>query len=90
MLCVLPGMPWLITCHGTIGAWRFARSHVSPQGVALVAWVGASVAQVEALRADLMYLDAGLICLVPGLVLHVHGLAKKSCKSRDHFWPRKS
>ena len=56
----------------------------------LVAWVGASVAQVEALRADLMYLDAGLICLVPGLVLHVHGLAKKSCKSRDHFWPRKS
>ena len=58
---------------------------MSAQGVALVAWVGASVAQVEALRADLMYLDAGLICLVPGLVLHVHGLAKKSCKSRVHF-----
>ena len=27
---------------------------LSAQGVALVAWVGASVAQVEALRADLM------------------------------------
>ncbi len=33
---------------------------LSAQGVALVAWVGASVAQVEALRADLMCLDAGL------------------------------
>ena len=34
---------------------------LSAQGVALVAWVGASVAQVEALRADLMCLDAGLM-----------------------------
>ena len=48
---------------------------LSAQGVALVAWVGASVAQVEALRADLMCLDAGPTCLVPGLVFHVHGLA---------------
>ena len=53
---------------------------LSAQGVALVAWVGASVAQVEALSADLMYLDASLVCLVSGLVLHVHGLVKKSCR----------
>ncbi len=47
--------------------------------------MGASVAHVEALRADLMYLDACLICLVPGLVLHVHGLAKKVASPETIF-----
>ena len=66
---------------------------LSAQGVALVAWVGASVAQVEALRADLMCipgpqvlallvqvgaLAAGPVSLNAGLVLLVAHLDAKA------------
>ena len=66
---------------------------LSAQGVALVAWVGASVAQVEVLRADLMCipgpqvlallvqvgaLAAGPVSLNAGLVLLVAHLDAKA------------
>ena len=57
---------------------------LSAQGVALVAWVGASVAQVEALRADLMCIPGPQVL---ALLVQVGALAAGPVMLWCSWWP---